>query len=412
MMTLDDVRIPDDIDAAIRQVSAVAPPQAWDLDALRSRARHRLWWRGRRGRRRFIGLVGGAVAAIVAGSAALIAGPALGPALGPDGRAPSELEWVLAGDPDHLYATRPDCPASCSTTTLLGSDDGGVTWSRRTTPARSFRPSVGPGGAIYTEFQLDASPTEWGSAVSRDGGWTWKSIVDDPAPWPDLPTDAKLICSATASGCALWAIDPLTGRSSPLPQQPEDSDFTRFATVGAVIWLDGGGGARRTTVSRDGGHTWRTESQPCPGACDESLVVGTDGTTVYRVRLVDGDGDVIASSTDSGATWTSFGLSGAPTPAGADPSGQLAGIVTPGGTLVVLRFAADGGVPQAWTLGPQDTQAYPAQLVGLPVELAPTLASGLGGAPDIGYLIKPTQGETVYRSLDGLTWRAVPVPRQ
>jgi len=133
--------------------------------------------------------------------------------------------------------------------------------------------------------------------------------------------------------------------------------------------------------------------------------------TVYRVRLHDeGTVDAIQRSTDAGATWLSFGLT--PAPAATDPAAQQAGIVSPDGSLVAFHFPSGGGVPAAWSLGLLDTGPQPVALTGLPDDLGPVLASGLTGNPEIGYLLKPTAGATIYRSINGLDWEAVTVPRR
>src|SRR5687768_14248491 len=142
---MNDTRIPKGIDAAVRRAAAALPTQAWDLDSLtrRTAAGHRPWWRRHRVSRRMTGIVAGAVAAVAVGSAALVVG-------GPGRETPpadqTSLSWIFAVDRDHLYAVRPACDGCPEE--LLGSDDGGVTWTRRTDQTdRSFRLTVGPRGA-------------------------------------------------------------------------------------------------------------------------------------------------------------------------------------------------------------------------------------------------------------------------
>jgi hypothetical protein len=146
---MNDMRIPDAIDTAIRKASAVLPPQVWDLDSVMSRATavHGLRRRRRRAKRRLTGIAAGAVVAVVAGSAALVIGGSGPGDLPADAPAPS---WIFAVDADHLYAVRSGCE-SCPEE-LLGSDDGGITWTRRTDRTdRSFRLTVGPQGALLVE---------------------------------------------------------------------------------------------------------------------------------------------------------------------------------------------------------------------------------------------------------------------
>ena len=407
---MNDVRIPDGIDAAIRQASAMLPAQVWDLDSVISRATavNRLRWRRRRAWRRLTGIAAGAVAAIVAGSLGLVLGGSGSGDLPADGPAPS---WIFAVDADHLYAVRSGCEGCPEE--LLGSDDGGVTWTRRTDRTdRSFRLTVGPKGALLVEGirAVGASPPAQageisGTAISADGGRTWTSVVDDPEPWPSLPAGAILSCGSGAS-CPLGAIDPETGRRSPLPGQPPASQGRRTYPVRATIWVDTQDeSAWSTSVSRDGGRTWSTESQPCqPAGCGAgyTLTPGLDDSTVFRVRLNNDAGEVvILRSLDAGRTWQRYAVTGSP--AKGPSGGQAAGIVAPDGSLIVAHFPGVGTDLETWILGPGDTAPRAVRPSGLPERLGGTLASALSGNADTGYLLRGS-GSTVYRSLDGLTW--------
>jgi hypothetical protein len=404
---MNDMRIPDGIDAAIRQGAAAVPAQAWDLDSLlrRTTAAHR---RRRRMSRRLTGIVAGAVAAVVAGSAALVLGGS-GPGDLPAGG--SALSWIFAVDADQLYAVRSGCEGCPEE--LLGSDDGGITWTRRTDRTdRSFRLTVGPTGALLVEGIRPAGSSPpadageiSGTAISADGGRTWTSVVDDPEPWPSPPAGAILSCGS-GSDCPLGAIDPKTGRRSPLPGQPPDSGGRRTYSVRGRIWVDTQeSSAWSTSVSRDGGRTWSTESQPCqPAGCGlgYTLTPGLDDSTAFRVRLANPAGEVVfLRSVDAGRTWQRFAVTGAP--ATSEYGGQAAGIVAPDGSLIVAHFGGAGTDLETWILGPGDHAPRAVQLTGLPEHLSVTMASALSGNADTGYLLKGP-GYTVYRSLDGLSW--------
>jgi hypothetical protein len=405
---MNDMRIPAGIDAAIRQAAAALPAQAWDLDSLmrRTTAVHGRW--RRRVSRRLTGIVAGAVAAVVAGSAALVLGGSGPGDLPADG---SALSWIFAVDADHLYAVRSRCEGCPEE--LLGSDDGGATWTRRTDQTdHSFRLTVGPKGALLVEGIRAAGATPpaqageiSGTAISADGGRTWTSVVDDPEPWPSAPVGAILTCGS-GSDCPLGAIDPETGRRSPLPGQPPDSGGRRTYPVRGAIWVDTQAvSAWSTSVSRDGGRTWSTESQPCqPAGCglDYRLTPGLDDATAFRVRLANPTGEVVfLRSVDAGRTWQRFAVTGGP--ATSSYGGQAAGIVAPDGSLIVAHFGGAGTDLETWILGPGDTAPRAVRLTGLPEHLSTTMASALSGNADTGYLLKGP-GYTVYRSLDGLTW--------
>lgn len=407
---MNDIRIPDGIDIAIRQASTTLPTQVWDLDSLKSRAtavRRLQRWR-RRVRRRLAGIAAVIVGVVVAGSAVLVIG---GSGTGTLPADESALSWIFAVDADHLYAVRPGCEGCPEE--LLGSDDGGATWTRRTDRTDpSFRLTVGPRGALLVEgirAPGASAPTHAGdvsgTAISADSGRTWTSVVDNPQPWPSLPAGAILSCGS-GTGCPLGAIDPQTGRNSPLPGQPPASGSRRTYSARGTIWVDPQVlSALSTSVSRDGGRTWSTESQTCqPAGCglDYTLTPGLDGSTVFRVRLANPTGEVaFLRSVDSGRTWQRFAVTGAP--ATSSYGGQAAGIVAPDGSLIVAHFGGAGTDLETWILGPGDTAPRTVQLTGLPEHLGGTLASALSGNADTGYLLKGA-GYTVYRSLDGLTW--------
>jgi hypothetical protein len=229
--------------------------------------------------------------------------------------------------------------------------------------------------------------------------------VDDPEPGRWLPAGAILSCGS-GTGCPLGAIDPETGRKSPLPGQPPASGGRRTYAVGGTIWVDTQDlSAWSTSVSRDGGRTWHTESQPCqPASCglDYTLTPGPDDSTVFRVRLQNAAGEVvILRSVNAGRTWQRYAVTG--TPATGPYGGQAAGIVAPDGSLIVAHFPGVGTDIETWVLGPGDTAPRAVRVSGLPPHLGGTLASALSGNADTGYLLTGS-GSTVYRSLDGLTW--------
>lgn len=129
---------------------------------------------------------------------------------------------------------------------------------------------------------------------------------------------------------------------------------------------------------------------------------------MYRVRLANSDGEVaVLRSADAGRTWQRFTIAGAPPTH--EYGGQATGIVAPDGRLIVVRFVGPNSAPETWILGPSDTQPQPVTLNGLPPQLSGTFASALTGNADAGYLLAEPSGDTVYRSLDGLTWWAVQV---
>ncbi len=442
-MQIDDVVVPDEISARVNRAAAALPDQVWDLDGLRKRAGAPVWrtWWSRN--RRLAGIGATALATIVAGSVTVVAaGGGLDNSPEPD---QYRVDMAFATDHNHLFAWRADCP-DCYPV-LFGSDDGGVTWSRRTDRLdwRYSSLQAGPGGLLVTDGYLPPTAKvsqpqqnpidgEQESAVSVDGGRTWRPVVEESA--QALPVAQILRCGQLGNHCGFSAIDPATNRvlSLSVEQRPALDNIVRTITTKAAIFLDGYSlkpnlqyGVPAVSVSQDGGRTWTDRTVPCgsEAECGTALVPGLDATTLYRVethpyKAGSSSTDLtIQRSVDGGRTWRTFTALGASanstTPSGVGPTPEPeaatgGGIVAPDGALIAFRFESGGGVPLAWRLGPTDTKPTLVRLAGLPDDLGEIQTGDfVTGTPDVGYLMLPVHTSTIYRSLDGITWHAVRV---
>ncbi|WP_433043670.1 hypothetical protein [Dactylosporangium sp. CS-033363] len=216
----------------------------------------------RRRRRRAVraGLASAAaVLAVVGGVAVLRPGPA--PA--PEPAAPpadGTVHWASTGDADHLYAMVQSC-ANCPAE-LLGSDDGGDSWTVRAS-------SVGTALVVRGPETLSVTIGVNITMISVDGGRTWQKVTADPAPVAAVPDGGWLQCAdflalegpVAPSGetCMPTVIDPAARTARPLASPPERFAARALVRMPAAAgwWLLGSrDGAAAVAVSQDRGAHW------------------------------------------------------------------------------------------------------------------------------------------------------------
>ncbi|WP_433203177.1 hypothetical protein ACQP00_33675 [Dactylosporangium sp. CS-047395] len=215
----------------------------------------------RRRRRRALrgGLTGAAaVVAVVAGLALLRPGPA--PAPEPAAPGDGTVHWAGTGDAGHVYAIVQSC-ASCPAE-LLGSDDGGDTWTVRTS-------SVGTALVVRGPRTLSVTIGVDITMVSVDGGRTWQQVTLDPAPAAGVPDGGWLQCAdflalegpvaPTGETCIPTVIDPAARTARPLADPPEAFAARSLVRLPAAAgwWLLGNrDGEPAVAVSQDQGAHW------------------------------------------------------------------------------------------------------------------------------------------------------------
>ncbi|MFC4042550.1 hypothetical protein ACFO1B_29330 [Dactylosporangium siamense] len=395
------------------EIAAAAPPSRLSADAVYAAA-------FRRRHRRVAAWVGGGV---VAGALAVsLAAGALGlppatPMQAP--RGDGRIFAVAAADAEHLYAEVGNCGGGC-TLDLVGSDDGGRSWTVRTRNLTGDLSAPAPGSLLRmvetgTEGPLPLH-VPW---VSRDGGRSWAEVRAGGGAVAEVAAGGWLQCASPRGindPCTLIAVDPVNARSAPLAGPPDlFLDEPVDVPVAGGFWVTGrdrGGQRPAVAVSRDRGRTWSTHVFTATETGDADLdmlrfmgAASTDGVNGYTIMTAaDPKGAATAGvqalvfrTGDAGNTWQRV-----------HPTQTLPRRYYIGGDSYV---AADGShvvlgtddPPDRWYTSSDGGNSYhPASQPGLGAELLQqsnvrvvVAAAGAYLAFDAGAL---------YRSADGLRW--------
>jgi hypothetical protein len=307
--------------------------------------------RATRRRRRRVALASAGLAAVVAAVGGLtvdalsgrhgtpdVTGSSAAPNVTPSEWVPfawGPVAWVDTADGTHVYAELQACGACARR--LVGSDDGGRTWTTRAELTEMEIPQLF--GATTLEM---AGPTP---KISTDGGRTWSPRVDDPTPAATVPAGGWLECGGSL--CTLQVVDPATSRWHPLAAPPP----LDVKTIGAVptaagLWLTGLDPTTRApsvAVSRDGGATWTVRPIAPPAGDTPPIVATYDGTTAYAILGLKETSHGYRT-TDGGRSWQPInGGAQLPSPCPDPPS-----VVLRDGTHVLQcdggpRVGVDGG---------------------------------------------------------------------
>ncbi len=327
-----------------------------------------------------------------------------------------------------------DSGAGSETKELLGTTDGGATWSvLAAESATGAAPAV---GSIPLEGQLGGISmradgrgwlwTDRGLYASEDGGRTWRSagwassdgstavvsavLTGDEAGYAIVRDSSAYLLRfvSTTDGGKSWTdlggwpfIVYPTPSASP---SPETVRFAGFASA-SVGWALTD---RRLELTDDGGRTWRSAGPPIDYA--GTAPKGASFFDAQRGWVVSQDtftsSLTLWATADGGATWTRTTLPGVPIPAETmgdativwiDRSHAVIDIAggMPNGYLDGLLFTADGGA--TWS-EPAMRSVTPnaGGITGAPVFLDPQIGWLAGGAP----------GTRLWATRDGgQTWR-------
>jgi hypothetical protein len=303
----------------------------------------------------------------------------------PDATSPDNIvQWAGAADARHLYLAYLHCtgtPCRKDAFDLVGSDDGGHTWTTRVEAIQVFDwHVVGAGALIGTDAH--------GLVASTDGGRTWSALStgSEPAGW--VPQDGIVACrpAGERQSCQLSTVNLADRRVAPLAVQPPvAADPAGVQDVGGRILVAGTDPATGTAAlatSTDRGRGWTVEhfggaadGTPTVATAEDGPVYVSVGQTVYR------DGRRL-DTTDL--------------PGGRTPNWSF---VAADGTDVIC---VSGAACRFWAPGP-DGHYRPLVLDGLPAQVAL-----IRRAPDGSYYTHgsgPDQG--LYLSPDGLHWSRV-----
>ncbi|MEJ3749637.1 hypothetical protein WEI85_41050 [Actinomycetes bacterium KLBMP 9797] len=327
-------------------------------------------------------------------------GPAAGGQPLPDGI----VQSFDAADAEHLYVTQfactpgPTCPKT--RVRLLGSDDGGRTWTVRGSAVDVAAMTVLGPRTLVAHSVGDAAPI-----VSTDGGRVWKPARPQNAVRV-VPDGAALICwPATAqTGCVAHALDPAAGWFAPLTEPPALAGGYTLESVAGQFWATGTtpAGEPAVAVSTNAGGSWLTRVLDCD--CERPHIATTaDGRTGY-----------VLVANRLRKTWVGYRLGGSGEPE------WLSGIeavryddihlgqrsfVTADGTLVVAQVVRARGDIDALSFwgGRPGTSLRPMELDGLP-----STVYSVRRAPD-GWFYTHTYGPErgLYGSRDGRKWTLI-----
>lgn len=370
------------------------------------------------------------------------------------------IQWSGAADRDHLYLSyfacpQGDCVPNKTTVQLVGSDDGGRTWTERggaidvvnlavigpdtllaTSRADTTTRAGQATGSSEPERGTDRGEGTYALHVSTDGGRSWTAVAR-PRPVSQVPPGGLIICWSlrdSSTPCSPYVFDPAHRTFGPLAARPlavtgQIGDvLTRVPeSAPAPLWLAGtdlATGEPTTAVSTDRGRTWSLRGLPglpaCPPAgCEPPELTSGDGRTVYAVVHVPQRGQRLVYRTSGTAGWQR--VTGADVvPYGSANSGA-GSYVTADGRHVICeivpgdRTAGQGGGREVGALdrcrfwiAPDGGGAYqPVELAGLPATTYPVRRT-----PD-GWYHTHSYGENrLYGSADGRRWTALSTPER
>jgi len=388
------------------------PPSPFDADQVFAAGARR-----RQRRRKLLPLsaVAAVIALVAAGvtTAVAVPGDDIGPpaVVGsrPDATTPAGIiQWAGAADPVHLYLAYLHCavtPCRKDVYDLYGSDDGGQTWTLRTSALQVGQLRVVGAGRLV-KFTGERY------AASDDGGRTWNDVTVAPGKESGVPDGQIAVCrpvDATAA-CRLYTVDVAGLRMAPLAAQPPiKAQLYGVHDAGGRLWVTGvdpGSGRAAVATSDDRGRTWTAHSfdvsPRCAVApCFNPDLATTDGRTVYvTLNAVSGSSQAVYRwSSDSG--WQR--LDRGKLPLGG--AGSWSFVTADGAHVVCVYSDARENAPSGcrfWMLG-VDGVYRQAALDGLPESVYPVERT-----PD-GWYYTFAAGQTrgMYGSIDGRQWSPV-----
>jgi hypothetical protein len=356
----------------------------------------------------------------------------------PPGARDGGIVTIAAADAEHLYAGVWGCtgggdPAQCTVNlNLVGSDDGGRTWTVRMRDLTGDLYAPAPGTLLRLVEKDNTDPqgpkllhVPW---ISRDGGRTWAEVHAGAGTVAQVPAGGWIGCSDPQhldDPCVLTAVDPVNARSTPLATQPDlDVDGIVGTYSDGRLWVTGreGAGEHRpgVAVSRDSGRTWsvhvftRAETGEAPSDMYTFVYpASTDGVTGYAIAAVPDPADTTGMGPTTQAT------AGLRTLVFRTGDGGLTWQrVHPGQTLPRRYYqnadayvAADGShvvlgsdnPPYRWYISTDGGNSYhPANQPGLGGGLLHKDGARVYAAAPGAYLA--FDDEALYQSADGLRW--------
>jgi hypothetical protein len=316
------------------------------------------------------------------------------------------IQWAGAADAKDVYLAYIHCsgtPCRKDSFDVVGSDDGGHTWSDRVIGLAAHDWQViGPGTLLATR----GSTME--RLVSVDGGRTWSGLAVRSA-IDVVPDGGALICHSARQQepCRLYAVDPSAARMAPLSAQPplRLDQPASIMDVNGRLWVTGTDRASRrpaVAVSADRGRTWSShvfdELASCTSqSCPAPALATADGRTVYVMVPDPAERERIVYQTKDAHSWSRLDTGDVPYGRGMGWS-----FVAADGSHVICALGPRGrDVDECQFRAGMGGDGYqPAQLDGLP-----TPVRDVNRTPD-GWYYTVSYGPTnsLYGSRDGLHW--------
>jgi hypothetical protein len=335
------------------------------------------------------------------------------------------IQWAGAADAQHLYvtmSTQASCtqaPCAKSVVQLVGSADGGRTWTDRGAPINAVQFGVlGPDALTAAVLPAQPGTGSLTPQTSTDGGRTWHTPERGPAVGA-VPTGSVAVCSSdpdaapkAGTPCTLHALDPVAHRIAPLTSQPPltPTDELLVEQSAGQLWAPGtdpATGRPAVAVSADAGRTWATQvfadAPTCLAEGCRPPYVATGGRAVYVV-IVGAQHHAAYRYSADGGRWQRV--------PGADsvPEDRLTGgvqsFVTADGTHVLLEVVTKRGQGvdgfRFWAARGASAAYQPVELEGLPATVYPIRRTPVGW-----YFTHSYTDNAIYGSTDGWHWSPV-----
>jgi hypothetical protein len=320
------------------------------------------------------------------------------------------VQWAGAADAQHLYLGYLSCADQCRKDAfdLVGSDDGGRTWTLRAANLRAFGWQVlGKDTVITNGYGGSGS-----GLLSTDGGRTWSALDVRTTPVAAVPVSGATVCRLhdERGPCTLYAVDPDARTVAPLARQPAIADLsTPVLDAGGRLWVTGADratGLPAVASSADRGATWSTyvfadRSGCVQHRCDQPQVAALDGRTAYVTFLDRVARRWAAYRAVDGTGWQPLGTAGLPY---SDTTGWS--FVAADGSHVICAYLVrrDGSAAcEYWAVPPAGTAYQRVDLDGLPGGVG-----GVGSTRDGWFFTRgPDARHMLYGSTDGRHWSLV-----
>jgi hypothetical protein len=310
--------------------------------------------------------------------------------------APAYIIWAGAADSTHLYISYMICASPCAKdrVDLVGSDDGGRTWTTRTAGLAAFPVFAGDRSTVVAT----TTSADWHLLISVDSGRSWSTPADGTA--DAAPPGTDVICPPVSWGCQLSAVDPATGTVVTLANPPIDIREP-VVEAGGRLWISGverATGRPAVATSSDRGRTWTSSTFPELGRCTATLcdtpeLSSADGVTVVA-SFVDSATRRLIAYRGGLDGWQRLDTSGI------TEVGTIWSFTTADGTHIVRTIGRLGGGGQFWAAA-RTAQGY----VPITLDALPDTVNPVQRSPDGSYHTYTPTG--LYGSADGLHWTLI-----